>query len=143
MTIKHFVGIGILISFVILSLILGYKIYLGISATDIALAVKISFITVFVLSLLLVGALSSLGIYYLAMKTTASAITKNINTNEKTQELSAELAKKALETMANISNNNHPTPVVNLSLPQAKLSDGKEEEQKEENVVNLHKWEKG
>ena len=106
MNIKHYIGlailIGISISFVILSSTLGYKIYLGINAEDVALAVKISFITILVLSLLLVGTICGFGIYYLAMKTTASTITntttKNININERIQEILAELAKKRQRT---------------------------------------------
>ena len=146
MNIKQFIGwgllIGTLISLAIPSSILGYKIYQGINSADVAIAVKILFIAIFVISLLAIGAGVSFGIYYITMKTTISTIARNMNTNEKTQELSAELARKALETMAKISNDQQSTPVVNLSLPQAKVGDSKKEEE-EENVVKLHKWEKG
>ena len=71
------------------------------------------------------------------LRTTISTIAKNVNTNEKTQELLAELAKTA------ISNSHQSTPIVNLSLPQAKIADAKEEKEEQENILKLHKWEKG
>jgi len=150
MNIKHYIGlailIGISISFVILSSTLGYKIYLGINAEDVALAVKIIFFTTFILLLLLIGAITGWGFYYFAMKSTISTIAKNIDANgkaqEKTQEIASELAKKALETTITISKSNyfHPPVVNNLNLSN-KEEIGEEKE--DEKVIKLHQWEKG